>query len=564
MVESLRPVALAILLLTTVPAGAREEPPATKLAEQIDEIMAEWNRPGSPGCAVGVVRDGDLAFARGYGYANLDHDIPITPDTVFDIGSTSKQFTTVAVTLLAERGVLSLDDDVRRHVPEMPDYGRPITIRHLIHHTSGIRDYLTVMALAGLEYENVYTLDDVVKLIARQRGLNFEPGAEHLYSNSGYILLAAVAERVAGKPLGVFLREEVFAPLGMYDTRVYDDRHLVIPRRATGYSRNDDRLVVDHVYNFEVPGDGQIYTTVKDLARWDRVFYSDELGGEGFVERLHTHGVLNDGSEISYAFGLGVGEFRGLKTVRHGGAWGGFRAELLRFPDERTSVICLCNYGEIDPSATANRLAEAVLGDRMEAVATAPEEAAAAATATLTAEALGAFEGAFKSRSMGNVWQFAVVDGELTFTSFMSGRTFRLAPTGPRDFRVVEPPREFTVHFEDDGRLRVAEPGEDDDFFDPVEIADPGAGAAAYAGDFYSEELDATHQLRVDGEKLVFERPRAEPVTLKPGPRDVFFAGFLRLTFARGDGGAVTGFEVDAGRVRGIRFERVAAVVPAP
>lgn len=554
-----------------VEAAPPPESPVSAAAEvasvpgaQVDALMAPWAASGSPGCAVGVVQDGMLVHARGYGLANLDHGIPITPQTAFDIGSTSKQFTAVAIALLAERGELSLDDDIRIHLPEMPDYGSPITIRHLLHHTSGIRDYLTVMSLAGLQEENVYTLDDVVQMIARQKGLNFAPGEEYLYSNSGYMLLAEIVERVTGQTTGTFLRDNVFLPLGMHDTLVYEDRHDIIPRRATGYSpaEEGEGFVVDHVYNFAVPGDGQIYTTVEDLQRWDQAFYSDAIGSPGFMDRLLVHGQLNDGEELDYAMGLQVVNHRGLRVVRHSGAWGGFRSELMRFPTERFSVICLCNVGAAAPWNFAEEIADIYLAARLEKPAASSEDAAAATVRVPTPAELATYTGTFLRPSNGDVWSFAAPEGVLTLRLMRTGTTFDLEPIGPARFRIPGVSSinalDFSSFAAGDRRLQVERPRETERY-EEVVLATPSPSAlVAYAGDYRSEELDVVYHIRATETGLEIVRERDDEIrTLAPGREDIFLGGSVILDFERDAAGAITGLRLDAGRVKNIVFTRL-------
>ncbi len=390
----------ATLLAVAVPASA--QPALTdSLARRIDSVFSAIDRTASPGCAVAVYRDGSIAYARGYGMANLEHGIAITPRTVFDIGSTSKQFAATAIALLAQDGKLSIDDDVRRFIPELPTYERPVTLRMLLNHTSGIRDYLTLFRLRGVHFDGVTGDAEALDVIVRQQRTNFVPGSEWLYSNSGYFLLSQVVRRVSGQTMAQFLESRVFAPLGMQDTHMHDDHTRIVPARATGYSpRPSGGFAVD-MSGFEQTGDGAVYTTVEDLLRWDRNFYDPTVGGQRLLDDLHTQGRLNDGTALDYALGLFVQEYRGLRNVRHGGAWAGYRAELSRFPTERTSVAALCNLGSLNPSRLADRVADVVLAGRLGAVRPpAPRPGAApppAATTpvTLDSAALAAFAGRY-------------------------------------------------------------------------------------------------------------------------------------------------------------------------
>ena len=359
-----RLVLATIALLAATRAAAQPSTPAAPaadsaaLAAATDRVFAHLDRPGSPGCALAVYRDGRVAYARGYGLANLELGVPITPRTVFDIGSTSKQFTAMSVLLLAQDGKLSLDDPVRKHVPELPAYGRPVTIRHLLHHTSGLRDYIELLLLTGAQAEDFTTAADALDIIARQRALNFEPGSEWLYSNTGYFLMSVIVERASGVPLPRFAEERIFRPLGMTSTHFHDDHTMVVAGRATGYSpRAQGGFAID-MSDWEQIGDGAVFTTVEDLLKWDENFYTARVGGRALIDAMQRPGTLNGGKPLDYAAALFIRPYRGLRTVSHGGAWAGYRAELLRFPDQHLSVACLCNLATARPSLLAQRVAD--------------------------------------------------------------------------------------------------------------------------------------------------------------------------------------------------------------
>lgn len=393
---------------------------AQPLASRIDSIFAPWNRPDAPGCAVGVNGADSLRFARGYGSANLDYGIPITPQSVFYLASVSKQFTAAAVLLAAEQGHLSLDDDIRKWLPELRAYEAPITVRHLVHHTSGLRDYLTLLPLAGRPYENVLGDRELLELIARQNALNFRPGAEFLYSNTGYVLLAEIVERATGKSLAAYADEQIFRPLGMRNTHFHDDAGIVVPGRVIGYARDSSAFRINHLFSFDKVGDGGLYSTIDDLARWDRAMQNGALGGEGFSTRLLQRGVLSSGDTLPYAFGVVHGEYRGLTTVGHGGALAGFRTMLLRFPEERTTVLVLCNDGSANPTLLARRVAEVVIGERMSPAAEqAPRRPVAAnreaqSTNGLPSTRLEDYTGTFASAELGTTYLLEVRDSALT------------------------------------------------------------------------------------------------------------------------------------------------------
>lgn len=328
---------------------------------RVDQVFAQWDKPDSPGCALTVIQDGEIIYKRGYGMANLEHRVPISSKTVFYIGSTSKQFTAMSILLLEEQGQLSLDDDIREYIPELPQYDHPITIRHLIHHTSGIPDYLALWQLAGRDFAAAMPEGEVLDLLTQQEPL-FAPGDRFRYSNSGYFLLSLIVKRASGKSLREFAEENIFQPLGMRDTLFYDDHTMIIENRADGHFYKDGSIDVFNT-SYDLVGAGGLYTTVEDLFLWDQNFYRNRLGqGEqALIDRMLTPGTLNDGTELDYAFGLGVSEYEGLRMISHGGGFIGFRAELIRFPEQGFSVAVLCNLDCIDAELLALTVADIYL-----------------------------------------------------------------------------------------------------------------------------------------------------------------------------------------------------------
>jgi CubicO group peptidase (beta-lactamase class C family) len=337
----------------------------------IDAVFAEFDVPGSVGCALGVARDGEFLYKKGYGYANLDWGIPITPSTVFYVGSVSKQFTAAAIALLAHEGKLDLDDDIRKFLPEMPLRDPRVTIRQVVHHISGVPDMYRVMQQHGLSTWDRFTREQALELLARQE-LDFPPGERYSYSNGGYFLLSMIVERASGRSLREYTTEKIFAPLGMTNTHFHDDPVHIVPRRAMSYLPRKERdQGVDGSYyqsyqgNFALPGAGGLYTTVEDLLQWDRNFSNNRLGGSDFIEVIHTKGILNNGEVLNYAFAIEEGEHRGLKTIGHTGSFMGFKAYYVRFPEQRFATWVLCNMGEIVPRDLGLEVAELFLADRM-------------------------------------------------------------------------------------------------------------------------------------------------------------------------------------------------------
>lgn len=409
-------VIVAILLLSssahTEYAAASDE----KSAAAVDEVFSDLTKPGSPGCALAVYRDGKIIYAKGYGLANIEENVAITPRTVFDIGSTSKQFTAASILLLEKQGKLSVNDDVRKYVPELPSYGQKITILELLNHTSGLRDYLSLMELAGINTDSVTTDADALALITRQKALNFAPGSDWLYSNTGFFLLSVIVQRASGKSLREFAAENIFASLEMTHTQYRDNHSLLIADRALAYEEREDKdgYTLDVSY-FEQTGDGAVHTSVEDLLKWDENFYSPRVGGKEFLSEIQERGKLSNGKVLDYAKGLFLQDYRSLQTVSHGGAWGGYRAELLRFPQQHFSVACLCNVGNAGPTRRAHQVADIYLGSLMKPKENKSKQSETKEKNEITLDAalLKNYSGEYWSEELGVVYRLGVADGRV-------------------------------------------------------------------------------------------------------------------------------------------------------
>ena len=328
----------------------------------IDNVFADFNSE-TPGCALGVVQSGQLVYGRGYGMANLEHDIPINTTSVFRIGSVSKQFAAAVAALAAMEGYLDLEDPLQKWIPELPDYGEPLTLRHTLNHTSGLRDYITLMSLKGLRGDDFYTVAELIEVQALQEELNFPSGSEYLYSNSGYVLATEAVARAVGKPFKDYAEEVLFRPLQMSHSHFHDDHNHIVPLRADGYSPRGDGFRTN-MTTLDMIGDGGVYTSIDDMVHWVTALEQDGIRS-GLTPILETRGVLNSGEEISYALGQSHGEHRGLATIGHGGSWVGFRADVLRFPSQSTSIVTLCNRADASPSGRAIQVADIVLAEHL-------------------------------------------------------------------------------------------------------------------------------------------------------------------------------------------------------
>lgn len=356
------PIALIFVLLLASLFSAPAHAQSAATTARVDSIFARWNSRDVPGCAVGVARNGTPILTRAYGMADLERDVAATPTTIYEAGSVSKQFTATAIVLLAQQGKLSLDDDIRKYVPEVPDYGTTIRIRHLLNHTSGIRDWGSVAAIAGWGRSvRTHTHAHVLDILSRQRALNFPPGEQYSYSNSGYNLLAVVVDRVSGMPFAEFSKKFIFEPLGMTNTQWRDDWTRIVKGRAIAYAARGNGFAIDNPIE-NVFGNGGLLTTVGDLLLWNENLNTGaKLGGKFYVDEMHHQGVLTSGQQIAYASGIQVGTFAGTKSVSHTGSTSGFRAFLARYPEQQVSVALLCNIGAVNPGAVGQQVARIFL-----------------------------------------------------------------------------------------------------------------------------------------------------------------------------------------------------------
>lgn len=388
------------------------------LEAKVDQLFAEWDRSDSPGAAIAVVKDGEIIYKRGYGMANLEYDIPITPTTIFDIASVSKQFAAFAITTLSHDGKLSLDDDIRTYLPDVPDFGNTITIRHLLHHTSGLRDWVQSLVIAGDLMDDVISFKHILKMARHQKALNFKPGQEYLYSNTGYNLLAEIVERLTDNSFREWTDTHIFKPLGMTDSHFHDDYEMILRNRAYSYQSVENGGFKHAVNNTTALGSSSLYSTVEDLAKWILNFDDTRIGEQTVIEQMHQRGVLNNGEQIDYAFGLNIGEYRGLKTVGHSGSWRGFRSHLMRFPDQKFGVVILCNLDTFNPLRLAEKVADLYLADVLAPVAAAePEKASEPAedikSELLPPEQLTEFEGDYYTEELDTTYTIRVCEDGL-------------------------------------------------------------------------------------------------------------------------------------------------------
>ncbi len=528
-------------------------------ARSIDRVFERFTSGATPGCAVGVYRGNAIAYAKGYGQGNLELGVPISPASTFQLASVSKQFAAMAMVLLEQDGVLRLDDDIRRYLPEVPTFGRTVTIRQMINHTSGFRDGLTPLVLGGLQYpgESIRLLD-ALSAVVRQERLEFEPGTDYSYSNATYWLMGIIVQRVTGRSLTEFTTERIFKPLGMNSTRFHGDPASLLPGRTHAYSLRTS----DSTYRLDIPfyesvGAGGLYSSVNDLVHWHRNFADGTVGGAAGIRAMETRAVLASGDTLTYALGIVRGTYRGAPTWSHSGSDGGYRTYLVRFPDHDLGVAVLCNANHAASSSLAEQVVDAVLGP---ALAARPDSTAPTGVAVSAGE-LQARAGYYGNDR--DLYRFMVHEGGLRFGLNPPGRPLRAL--GGNRYQLGTDPLGIFTFVERDGNWVVQRPH-------PyiagrmMELVASPAGApsaeqlAQYAGEYWSEDVGAPATVSVKDGRLVIRHHRGDEVPLRPTIVDAFTPvgwGAGRYQFHRHAGSwSVVGFVVDTDRAHGMRFVR--------
>ncbi|MCE5208129.1 MAG: serine hydrolase [Chloroflexi bacterium] len=532
------------------------------IEQKVDRLFSKWDNTYSPGCALALIQDGEIIYSRGYGMASLEFAVPITPHTVFQIGSISKQFTAMAIAILAVEGRLKLDDDIRKYVPEVPDFGKMITINHLVHHISGMRSIGEVETIAGFRSDDVTLMSDYLGLLYRQRALNFTPGERYLYCNTGYTVLGAITAKITGKSLQQFCDERIFKPLEMKHTLFQESHRLVLPGFAQSYAPLDTGGFEREILPHGLPGSTSLLTTVEDLLYWDREFYSGAVVGKPVIDLMHETGVLNNGEAIDYAFGNHINQYRGLKTVRHTGSDAGFRACLLRFPDERFSVIILSNLSTSDPEKSAWKIADLYLADKFTEPPASEEEKLQAVSLPL--KSLESYAGLYYNpdADAGPGCRILVRDGKLVRDL---GPGYELIPLTENLF--------CTAGFEDqkirfdhdvslNPRMNLLAEGK---WIPYSKLKEPLLDEAQlwdYTGRYYCDETDSYYLITVRDGKLWVKAGKQNNLLLKPFMPDVFSLDVsnllkepcaFKVNFFR-EKGKITGLYVTSERIKNMQY----------
>jgi CubicO group peptidase (beta-lactamase class C family) len=539
---------LAVLLLSL--AGNLGAATSAK----VDQLFAPWDRPDSPGAAVVIVKDGEVAYLHGYGCADLEHQVPITPQTLFDVASVAKQFTGLSVAMLVQQGKFSLGDDVRKHLPDVPDFGKPITLKHLVHHSSGLRDWPETLSLSDMDMQGPITLDTIREMVRRQRELDFAPGEEEQYSNTGYNLLAATVAKVTGQSFRTWTDRNLFQPLEMKHTLVCDDPAELIANRANSYApegKNKFRRVVSQL---AAQGSSSLFISAEDMGRWLLNFQTARVGGPEAIKLMQQPEMLNNGEKRGYAFGLVLGKHRGLKNLSHGGSWAGYRSATIWVPEKRFAAAVLANTSNMNPSDLALKITDLYLGIAEEP--SKPASARPSATFKADPSAWEAFLGTYR---LGPGWLLTITrEGDQLMTQATHEDKFRMTPLSDTKFFVEAYGQPLAFILQSSGTVtNLLYRG-----INAPKLTIPKPTPAllkGYVGDYWSEELRVITRLEMRGGRLAVCLRTGTWIYLLPTGADRFDTEFggIALKFARQPTGEATEVKVSGSRVRNLRHTRV-------
>lgn len=548
-------ILLLVLLSVHLATCAQDTGISEIQKKQIDDMFTRWNKSNSPGMAIGIVSNKKMIYSRGFGLSNLEHNIENTPKTSFNIASNSKQFTAAAIVLLAMKKKIKLNQSVKDFFPEFPSYFKQVTINHLLHHTSGLRDFSQITYLSGLRPYDYYNNEDILKWIENQKAFNFAPGEAFLYSNSNYWLLGQIVKKVANISLAEFVKKEIFKPLKMNDTNFIDNNTTVIKNRASGYSYSRRRGFRNIISTLEHTGNGGVYTTVNDLKKWTVAFYNKTTLNAEFWKLMTTKGTLNNGGEIKYACGLEIGEYKGLETIEHGGRVPGYLSDIIHFPKEKFSVIVLTNITNTNPTQLGYQIADVFLKDKLNEKVLQDKKHK---TIVLGTKELKRYTGAYWNDKDSYSREIVLRNDTLVYAR--SPRNSNpLLPVSLNSFKMMHTPPGLNVYmnFADDRTMTFIE--------NDIEVASfkkyipanyTNIQLEKFTGEFYSEEIDTNYKLERNkkGLQLFINGRRAVP--LFPIMNNVFNSPMALFEFNE-VGGQIKSFTVSTPRVKKILFRRI-------
>jgi len=509
------------------------------IKQQIDELFADYE--DKPGCAVGIYHQGKIIYQKGYGYANLEYQVKVTPESIFDVASISKQFTAACILLLEEDGKLNLDDRIQKYLPELPKYAEgEVTIRHLLHHTSGFKDYLALLHFMGKSWDINFTEEDGLNLLRQMETLNFTPGEKYSYSNSNYLALGILVQRLSGKSMNEYAQKHILQPLGMNKSFFYEDSKRVILNRTIGYTDEEDGYEREHFFNFIVPGDGGLHTNIQDFLKWSNNYQSSKIGKENFVEKMLVRPVLNNGNTSTYALGVEHGLYLGYDFFGHNGSWGGSRSMFLQFPKADLAVVAMSNNGTINVWGKTYQLAGIVLPENQlvsESEGT-PVAAPARTPIQLSKQQLEKFCGNFVDLASGYDRKIYFKEGSLYYYRAADSES-RIFPVDKYEFGMEGAGGDLLISFkEEKGRkMMYVTQGDNEYIYEGYEAASYNkTDWQQFVGQYQASEFDATYEVKVDNGQLQLSVDGKELETFRPAMTNVFCSdhlGYMRFS----DGG---------------------------
>ena len=526
--------------------------------QKIDSLFLNWNKPNHPGGTVGVMQNGRTIFSKAYGLASLEYLVPNSTSTIFNTASISKQFTAMGIVVLQEQGKLSVDDDIRKHLPELPDFGETITIRHMLHHTSGLRSLHALLGLAGWRDDDARSNEDIYRFMLNQKDLNFKPGSEYLYCNTGYMLMVNIIEKITGEKFPKWMKESVFQPLGMINTYVEDNYSRVVLNNATSYYAGDDNKFDRAVEYWGYVGSGNMHSTTDDLLKWLENFNDPQSAWKSHFDILQTMDKFNNGRENTYAFGVGIGDFNGFRSVGHGGSIGGFRANIITYPEKELSIAILTNFSSGSPSQKSNAIAEIILGVEGE-----DENISKGTIKTIkiSSKALRKYEGSYWNDASNYSRKIYLKNDTLRYLRSENSES-PIVPIGDGEFQMlgvsailkikfgIEENKSMMTLTIDDGEPIVSQG------YTPI---DPSKEELAlYSGKYYSPELETTYIISLDNDSLSWHHPRHGDFKMKVIKEDVLEAEWPLVIskYKKDKDGNIIGILVSNGRVRNLWFEK--------
>lgn len=518
--------------------------------KQIDSLFLAWNTPNHPGGTVGVMKNGKVIFSKAYGLASLEYLVPNTQNTIYNIGSVSKQFTAMGIIKLQLEGKLNVDDDIRKYLPELPDFGATITIRHMLHHTSGLRSLHAMLGLAGWRSDDSRTNDDLNRFMLTQKDLNFKPGDEYLYCNTGFMLMVNIIEKVTGEKFVPWMKKEIFGPLGLHNTYVENKYNRIVANNATSYNRYKNGFEREVEY-WGYVGSGNVHSTTADLLKWGRNFYNPQKGWEKAFKLLITTDNFNNGKLNPYAFGVNIDRFKGHNRVQHGGSIGGFRAFICEFPDDKLNIAVLTNYSTSNPKGKANAIANILLDNKD--VQTPPLEKPNLVNLSLTE--LQSFVGSFWNDHDNVKVKTGIKDSHLTMTT-RNGQSINLSPVSQNSF-INEKDKTKRRYTFTQNRLTVSNKNSSQTF---IRFNLPTSMKLnQYTGTYYSPEFETSYKIYIKNDTLYSHHPRHGDFKMKIIKANVLQGRypFSIVKFKRDKRHRITGIRVTNGRARNVWFKKI-------